>query len=440
VVAWTPAQLAKLPAVLAENRAAGDTEAELLTAEELADLEPSLAGHALGAVLCPREAVSEPWLVPLGYAESARLHGADLRRSTEVTRAARDAGDGDGGVWRLATRRSGACQSGRSKAGEMLVANADDGGTGTGGTGNGGTGDGDRGGGTGGGDSVVSARIVINCAGLFGDVVETVRAGGRFDAAATPAAAAASAPDADADAATTPAAEAAPFHVTPRKGQFVVFKPQPGAEVPSFIVEPVATQFTKGVIIWTTVYGNVIVGPTAVDQRSRGDRSTDPGTVGMLRQYGAACVPALAEAEVVGTYSGLRPATEHRDYQIAARPAERWITVGGIRSTGLTCASGIGEYVAELFVAMRAGEEDATHASAGSEADMVGVTEAANNPVALTPAPKQCNAKVPPLDRLAADYVQRNDGKVMLYGKAHRVTHPISSFGMECFGKKEEAK
>ena len=48
-------------------------------------------------------------------------------------------------------------------------------------------------------------------------------------------------------------------------------------------------------------------------------------------------------------YSGLRPATEHRDYQITAWPGQQWITVGGIRSTGLTGSAGIGEYVAYPF-------------------------------------------------------------------------------------------
>ena len=47
-------------------------------------------------------------------------------------------------------------------------------------------------------------------------------------------------------------------------------------------------------------------------------------------------VPATRGMVVVGTYSGLRPATEHRDYQIEAFPARNWITVAGIRSTGLS--------------------------------------------------------------------------------------------------------
>jgi L-2-hydroxyglutarate oxidase LhgO len=43
---------------------------------------------------------------------------------------------------------------------------------------------------------------------------------------------------------------------------------------PVHIIEPVPTQFTKGVIVFTTVYGNVVVGPTAVDQPDKEDRST----------------------------------------------------------------------------------------------------------------------------------------------------------------------
>ena len=42
-------------------------------------MEPSLSHAALGAVYCPYEAVVEPWLVPMGYAENARLHGVSLQ-------------------------------------------------------------------------------------------------------------------------------------------------------------------------------------------------------------------------------------------------------------------------------------------------------------------------------------------------------------------------
>jgi hypothetical protein len=40
---------------------------------------------------------------------------------------------------------------------------------------------------------------------------------------------------------------------------------------------------------------------------------------------------------------------------------------------------------------------------------------------------------VPGLEELAADYQRRGDGTVRVYGKTHRVTHPIASFGLESF-------
>jgi glycerol-3-phosphate dehydrogenase len=60
-------------------------------------------------------------------------------------------------------------------------------------------------------------------------------------------------------------------------------------------------------------------------------------------------VPALANIDVSATYAGLRPASEHKDYVIEAVKEKNWITVGGIRSTGLTAALGIADYVSQLY-------------------------------------------------------------------------------------------
>lgn len=60
-------------------------------------------------------------------------------------------------------------------------------------------------------------------------------------------------------------------------------------------------------------------------------------------------LPALAGMPVTATYAGLRPATQFQDYQIAADKARNWISVGGIRSTGLSGALGIAKYVFELY-------------------------------------------------------------------------------------------
>ena len=56
-----------------------------------------------------------------------------------------------------------------------------------------------------------------------------------------------------------------------------------------------------------------------------------------------------AATTVTAVYAGLRPATQFKDYQIAALPDRNWITVGGIRSTGLTGSLGIAQHVARTL-------------------------------------------------------------------------------------------
>ncbi|MWA15139.1 FAD-dependent oxidoreductase [Streptomyces sp. BA2] len=138
------------------------------------------------------------------------------------------------------------------------------------------------------------------------------------------------------------------FTVTPRRGQLIVFD-KLARDLVSHILLPVPTALGKGVLVAPTVYGNVLLGPTAEeldDRRATG--TTGEGLAG-LRAKGRRILPALLDEEVTAVYAGLRAATEHDDYQIHGSPEERYITVGGIRSTGLTASMAIAEYVVGLL-------------------------------------------------------------------------------------------
>jgi glycerol-3-phosphate dehydrogenase len=165
----------------------------------------------------------------------------------------------------------------------------------------------------------IDAGIIINCAGNFGDFVEAL---GRKPA----------------------------FSITPRKGQFVVFDKTATRVMPT-IVLPVPTERTKGVVLCPTIFGNVLVGPTAEDQQERERATVDQTTLERLLAEAARMVPALADEPVTATYAGLRPASDRSDYIIEAQTTDAWITVAGIRSTGLTAALGIGAHVAGLVEA-----------------------------------------------------------------------------------------
>jgi glycerol-3-phosphate dehydrogenase len=58
-------------------------------------------------------------------------------------------------------------------------------------------------------------------------------------------------------------------------------------------------------------------------------------------------MPRLLDEEVTASYAGLRATIDRNDYLIELDRDQRYVLVAGIRSTGLTAALAIGEYVRE---------------------------------------------------------------------------------------------
>lgn len=163
----------------------------------------------------------------------------------------------------------------------------------------------------------VRARCVINCTGNFGDKVEAMRG--------------------------EPG-----FRMIPRKGQYLVYD-KPAAALAETILLPVPTKITKGVVVCRTIYGNMLVGPTAEDQEDRLLAETTTPELAMLKEKGEAILPGLASQNITTTYAALRPATQFNEYQVASYPDQGWISVSGIRSTGLSASLGLAEHVLGLY-------------------------------------------------------------------------------------------
>ncbi|MET8163764.1 FAD-dependent oxidoreductase [Streptomyces sp. NPDC005329] len=164
---------------------------------------------------------------------------------------------------------------------------------------------------------VLRARFLVNAAGLHADALDRLL--GHDD-----------------------------FTVVPRRGQLIVFDTF-ARDLVHHILLPVPTALGKGVLVAPTVYGNVLLGPTAEDlDDKRATHSTADGLAG-LRAQGGRILPGLLDEEVTAVYAGLRAATEHDDYRITAHPGEACVTVGGIRSTGLTASLAIAAHVVGLL-------------------------------------------------------------------------------------------
>jgi glycerol-3-phosphate dehydrogenase len=134
------------------------------------------------------------------------------------------------------------------------------------------------------------------------------------------------------------------FTVTPRRGELIVYD-KLSRPLIHHVLLPVPTATTKGVLIAPTVFGNVLLGPTAVDVDRKDDTSSTAEGIAYLRSRGDRLMPDLGRQEVTAVYVGLRAATEHSDYQVGADGGRRYGWAGGIRSTGLTASMAIAEHV-----------------------------------------------------------------------------------------------
>jgi L-2-hydroxyglutarate oxidase LhgO len=134
------------------------------------------------------------------------------------------------------------------------------------------------------------------------------------------------------------------FTVTPRRGELIVFD-KLARPLLRRVLLPVPTATTKGVLVAPTVFGNVLLGPTAEDLDDKRDTATSARGLAGLLAHGGRILPELVDEEVTAVYAGLRAATEHGDYQLAVHPDERYACAGGIRSTGLTASLAIAEHL-----------------------------------------------------------------------------------------------
>ncbi|WP_273736536.1 NAD(P)/FAD-dependent oxidoreductase [Mycolicibacterium septicum] len=164
----------------------------------------------------------------------------------------------------------------------------------------------------------VRTRWVVNAAGLGADVIDNLFGFSRFT-------------------------------VTPRRGELIVYDKLARPLVDK-IVLPVPTSRGKGVLVSPTIYGNVMLGPTSEDLTDRSATGTSESGFEFLLEKGRALMPRLLAEEVTATYAGLRAAIDHGDYLIEADPAQHYLLVGGIRSTGLTAGMAIAEYARDQLV------------------------------------------------------------------------------------------
>ena len=277
VVAWNEEEEAKFPEILEKSKKNGVT-AKHINQAQLRELEPNISLSAKSAIWVPTEAITDPNLFPIYFLSESLSRNSKILLSHSLKHAKYSP---QVQSWQII------CENNEISPPKFTK---------------------------------IKAKFVINCAGNYGDMVESILL-----------------------------ASPPPFTITPRKGQFAVFDSS-ASQIVRGILLPVPTDRTKGVLVSRTVFGTVIVGPTAEDQDDRENAQVDDQIINQLIERAYEIYPSLRNSKVIGKYAGLRPASQHRDYQIRSVPYKNYICCGGIRSTGLTASLGIAQYTFKLLV------------------------------------------------------------------------------------------
>ena len=172
---------------------------------------------------------------------------------------------------------------------------------------------------------IVRPKIVINAAGVFAEEIAAM-AGDRF------------------------------FSIHPRRGTNAILDKKAKRSINtiySLMGTNSKTAHTKGGGIVSTVDGNVLVGPDAVETPFKENFETSAESIAGSFERQRQSAPWLSERDIITYFTGVRAATYEEDFIVeAGRSTKNIIHAAGIQSPGLTAAPAIAARISKLAVKM----------------------------------------------------------------------------------------
>ncbi len=232
--------------------------------DEIKKLEPYVSDKAVAALVVPSGGIVSPYEMTVAYAENAAVNGVEFRFLSEVTSVIND-GNGFAVT----------CADGYSER----------------------------------------AKVVINAAGVYADVINNMVCGEKL-------------------------------HITARKGDYVLMDKTCGYLADHTMFQ-LPTKMGKGVLVTPTTHGNILVGPTATDVEDKDDVNTTAAELNDAFAKASLTVPTLARRNIITQFSGLRAHLDGDDFVVGESSVNGFYNVAGIESPGLSCAPAIAVDIAQ---------------------------------------------------------------------------------------------
>ncbi len=139
------------------------------------------------------------------------------------------------------------------------------------------------------------------------------------------------------------------INIIERRGEYYLLDRTVGDHV-SHTIFPQPTKYGKGILVAPTVHGNLLVGPTAIDQEDKEATNTTPRGLSEIAEKASENVRNLPLRSVITSFSGLRAHENHHEFILGeVSDAPHFIDCAGIESPGLTSSPAIGEYIGNLL-------------------------------------------------------------------------------------------
>ena len=139
------------------------------------------------------------------------------------------------------------------------------------------------------------------------------------------------------------------FIIQPRTGEYIVFQRGTG-KILNQVIFQMPTKMGKGILATPTVYGNLLIGPDAIDEETKDfHRSTHIERLREIFQSAQEISDKIESKKFLRSFAGTRPVASIKDFIISPSPTKGFINVAGIQSPGLTSSPAIADLVVEIL-------------------------------------------------------------------------------------------
>jgi glycerol-3-phosphate dehydrogenase len=141
-----------------------------------------------------------------------------------------------------------------------------------------------------------------------------------------------------------------PYTIKPRRGEYYVLDRRVKGYLER-ILYPLPTAKGKGVLLVPQVHGNILVGPTSVEQLEKVRTNTTPDGMKQIKEDASRLAKNIPFDKTIRTFSGIRAGSTYKDFYIKeSKEYKGFFHVAGIDSPGLTAAPAIARYLVDEVI------------------------------------------------------------------------------------------